>query len=127
MLRYSPSQAPASMKNPPVDTCLFSMKTITGDKYLLTFFTVEVLHYPFHLPHLTGMYWFAKNKFLKFESICKQYKPIYQEFTEWHELNFDLFTSKCTISPFQIYFSDEYTLFLSNNKFILNTFCKIQV
>ena len=53
-----------------------------------------------------------KNPFLKFESVCKQYKPIYTEFSEWHEINFDLFTSKKTVSPFQFYFSDEYYTYI---------------
>ena len=46
-----------------------------------------------------------KNPFLKIESICKQYKPIYQEFSEWHDINLDKI--KGTHSPFQAYFSDE--------------------
>jgi hypothetical protein len=46
-----------------------------------------------------------KNPFLKIESICKQYKPIYQEFSEWHDINMDKI--KGTHSPFQAYFSDE--------------------
>ncbi|CAF0745024.1 unnamed protein product [Brachionus calyciflorus] len=49
-----------------------------------------------------------KNNFLKFESICKQYKPIYQEFDSWHEINYDALANKCTNSPFQIYFSDDH-------------------
>ncbi|RNA06659.1 POU class transcription factor 1 isoform X4 [Brachionus plicatilis] len=48
-----------------------------------------------------------KNNFIKFESICKQYKPIYQEFDYWHELNFDAMQTKFTNSPFQHYFSDD--------------------
>lgn len=47
-----------------------------------------------------------KNPFLKIESICKQYKPIYQEFDTWHDINIEIFTSK-NFSPFQIYFSDD--------------------
>ena len=48
-----------------------------------------------------------KAPFLKFESICKQYKPIYQEFKIWHEINLDPELTKKTHSPFQIYFTDD--------------------
>ena len=48
-----------------------------------------------------------KNPFLKFEPICKQYRPTYQEFRVWHDINFESISSKGTNSPFQAYFSDE--------------------
>jgi hypothetical protein len=48
-----------------------------------------------------------KAPFLKFESVCKQYKPIYQEFNVWHEISYDSTRSlRHTHSPFQTYFSD---------------------
>ncbi len=50
-----------------------------------------------------------KSPFLKFESICKQYKPIYQEFKNWHEINPDLVATikNYKNSPFCIYYSDD--------------------
>jgi hypothetical protein len=45
-----------------------------------------------------------KAPFLKFESICKTTRPIYQEFKVWHDL--DLEFDKNT-SPFGVFFSDE--------------------
>jgi 7-cyano-7-deazaguanine synthase in queuosine biosynthesis len=48
-----------------------------------------------------------KTPFVKFESICKQYKPIYEEFAAWHELNVEFSTVKKICSPFQIYFDDD--------------------
>ena len=47
-----------------------------------------------------------KSPYLKFESICKQYKPIYFEFKQWQDILLDSI-SKNNHSPFQIYFSDE--------------------
>jgi hypothetical protein len=41
------------------------------------------------------------------ESICKQYKPLFQEFKQWHDLLIEPNTKGITQSPFQIYFSDE--------------------
>jgi hypothetical protein len=48
-----------------------------------------------------------KSPYIKFESICKQYKPIFHEFKQWQDLLLDL-NIKNNHSPFQIYFSEEY-------------------
>ena len=47
-----------------------------------------------------------KSPFLKFESVCKQYKPIYFEFKQWQDIVIDS-TVKSNHSPFQIFFTDE--------------------
>ena len=50
-----------------------------------------------------------KSPFLKFESICKQYKPIYQEFKTWQEINPESVAAikNYKNSPFCIYYSDD--------------------
>ncbi len=50
-----------------------------------------------------------KSPFLKFESVCKQYKPIYQEFKTWHEINTESVSALKNYknSPFCIYYSDD--------------------
>jgi len=47
-----------------------------------------------------------KSPFIKFESVCKQYKPIYHEFKEWHDIDLHS-VIKHTHSPFQLYFSED--------------------
>jgi hypothetical protein len=47
-----------------------------------------------------------KSPYLKFESVCKQYKPNYFEFKQWQDIVIES-TAKSSNSPFQIFFSDE--------------------
>ena len=49
-----------------------------------------------------------KSPYIKFESVCKQYKPIYFEFKQWQDITLAPETNnRNNNSPFQKYFSEE--------------------
>ena len=50
-----------------------------------------------------------KSPFLKLESVCRQYRPVYAEFAVWHEINLEALAqlTKNKNSPFCIYYSDD--------------------